>query len=257
MFGRKRSRILPGRVRVAATLGMLAASAVAGVMASAGPAGAATEKGHVVIMNRTATAPLNSGASATVFTVVAPASAACPGDTANHEYQVNSFVEPVSRPVDQVIFGGLGTPNVGVDLKTTDGAPFVAQATAIDTGALPRVPTLSWSPYSHDPQDLPPGRYNVGLVCARPGGTATYYWSTQIDFTSSPTDPGGFTWSVVKGFRGHRGSSGNDLAAGVVLAVAVLVAAGFLLLARRGRSRPPGPTGDGRPKPTFTAGATP
>jgi hypothetical protein len=227
------------------------------IIAVGHPAGAVTQRGRLEVMNSSGTAPLNSGGSATVFTLRPPANAACPGDSQHHEYQVNSYVEPVSRPLDQVTFVGLGYPNVGLDLIDTGGTPFVSQATAVDTGALPAIPPLSWSRYDHDSQDLTPGTYDVGLVCAKPQGVPTYYWNTKIAFASSSTDPGGFTWSVVTPYRGHNPSSRAYFAAAVVAALAIVIAAALILVSRRSRPEVVTPRRNGRQDQRTTASRQP
>jgi hypothetical protein len=153
----------------------------------------------------------------------------------HHEYQLNSFVEPATRSLDSVRFPGLGYPDPGLALISSAGEPYAHVIVAAGSGTLPALPDFSWTRWDHDPQDLPPGLYDVGLVCAKPDGVPTSYWQTQIRVVADPSDPGGFTWSVARGFRGHAGASGGRLAAGGVLAVAILVSVGLLLWPRRGR----------------------
>jgi hypothetical protein len=197
------------------------------------PASAATNAGAAEVVGQN-DAPLNSGGSATLFTLKLPDGAACPGDTAHKGYLLFSYTVPVEVAPDRVTFPS-NSPNIGVDLIDTNGEPFVAQATGVDTGVVPQPPPFVWSRYDHHPEALPPGTYNVGLACVY-NYRVVKYWNARVTFVASDRDPGGFTWTASAPIRpSSGGSSGDPWIVVAAVAGALVVAAGVGWWVRRGR----------------------
>jgi hypothetical protein len=231
-----RGRLSMGpRIRRAWLLaGLLAAGFVA---VAPPPAQAATEPPAVAVVVDQSGNALDSGGSATPFTLQLPSGAACPGDTYHHDYLVFSYGVPVLVSPASLTFPGT-FPRTGVDLITLAGEPFVTQATAPFTGGIQTLPGFSWSRYDHDPADFPLGMYNVGIACAQGLGTVARYWNVRIDFMANDRDPGGFSWQVVSPPAAPSGQNGDDTLVLVATVVGVVIlASGLALLLRRRQRR--------------------
>jgi hypothetical protein len=124
---------------------------------------------------------------------------------------------------------------IGVDLIDTGGTPYVGDFTGVDSGAVPPSPPFVWSRYDHDPQDLPPGTYNVGVACVHDQHVVRY-WNVRFTFVASVRDPGGFTWTAADPVPASSGSSDGPAVAGAAV-VAVLIGAGGVVWWRRRAAR--------------------
>ena len=198
---------------------------LADAVAKAGPARIVNQQG----------APIGSGGSRTVFGLQLPIDAACPGDTMHQQWLVSSFAIPESMDPARLSFP-YNYPSTGIDLITTDGVPYITQATGPFTGAVVTPPLFSWSRYDHDTEDLPPGPYIVGIACVRAHLTIARYWAARVSFVTSASDPGGFTWRVTDPSRNASGGlSGGLLVLLVVLLGLLGSIAGWVVLSRRHR----------------------
>jgi hypothetical protein len=224
------------------------ASAAAGLWLVGAPvtAGAATA-GTAEITLPGQTTPLKSGGSATSYGVALPAGASCPGDTAHDGYHVYSYLVPE------------GVSPTAVSFKTGDpsrwygfvayGDYYGAVNTAEGTGQIQTLPDqFTWSRFSSFMSDLFPhgartATWEAGIACADTHGVVTNYWNTEVAFTRTASDPGGFTWRVL---TPPPAAGDTSLIIGVVLVVlAVGFAALAVVLARRqrtGRTTDPTPT---------------
>jgi hypothetical protein len=222
--------------RVAAASVALAATFAATWLAGTPAALAASDNGRMTITGQDGTSSLNGGASASVFSVSLPADAKCPGDTAHKGYLVDSYVVPVGTDLNSLTFVG-GYPNVGVDLITTEGVPWVANYTQPFSATMPLpFPAFSWSRYDHETKYLPMGTYNVGIACADEHNRIVSYWNTQVRFTASSTDPGGFTWAVAHGYRAGGGGHPAALIVGLFFLILAVIAGVIWLRSRRPRA---------------------
>jgi hypothetical protein len=203
------------------------------------PTAARADTGIARIVKTDGTTPLNSGRSGTNFAIGLPSGAACPGDTAHHDYIVTSYVLRKGTALDRVRFAG-GFPIGGTTIVTPDATPYEAQNTAEDTGQIVGLPIFSWAPYAHQERILPPGTYDVGIVCLNKYAHPARNWNAEIVFTASAHDPGGFVWSVAGAVKPAGSSSATGLIIAVIIgAGVVLTGAAIFLLRRRTRSTRP------------------
>ncbi len=169
-------------------------------VAGAASAGASTLNGVATISNPAGTVPLASGGSATSFTVVLPANAACTGDTATGGYHVFSYFVPQGTNPTSINFS-TSVPSTGFGLVDNTGSYYGAKNTAITTGQITGIPTnFQWAPLVTNSvyavSDLTANSWETGIACADVHGVVSDYWNTQISFTASNSDPNGFVWSA-------------------------------------------------------------
>jgi hypothetical protein len=218
------------------TVGLLA------LVSSPTVAGAAVTASTEVITHPGQLTPLGSGGSATTYGVALPSGASCPGDTAHEGYHVFSYLVPEGVSPTAVSFK-TGDPSKYFGY-IANGAYFGAVNTAEDTGAIVSLPDdFTWSRLT--PQDLfakgtTSATWEGGIACADVHGNVTDYWNSQMVFTASSSDGGGFTWRVVR--NATPASSNLGLWVGVILAVlAVSFAVIAVVLGRRRRQPSAGP----------------
>ncbi len=163
--------------RIVAGAAVLATAAVGLIStnASALPAGTAPTAGQTMT-------PL-AGTSTTVFTLglTAPNNV-CPGDTASGGYQWTTYMVPSSVDVATLTYDGAGFPidpgaGFAQPLFSNGGSPVVANNTAVTTGLVTGIPTMSFGVFPAG--FVTAGNYKVGFACVLAGATARY-WSTTI-----------------------------------------------------------------------------
>ena len=193
--GSGRAHRAPAAVMVAVVL--VTAGAV--LMVGAGPAGAATVSGSVEITQPGGSAALDAGGSATDFGLALPSGATCPGDSAHQGYHVFSFMVPKGVSPTTTNFTG-AVPSRYFGFIAYGTYYYGASNTAENTGQIMNVPTsFNWTrltPQILFPAGATSSTWTGGVACADEHGTITNYWTTEITFNASSTDPGGFTWTV-------------------------------------------------------------
>jgi hypothetical protein len=215
------------RPALAPAAGLLLVSVAIAVLGGPAVAGAATASTEVITPPGQVT-PLNSGGSATPYAVVLPSGASCPGDTAHDGYHVFSYLVPQGVSPTAVSFK-TGDPSKWFGY-IANGSYFGAVNTAEDTGQVVSLPAeFVWTRLT--PQDLfahgqSSATWEGGIACADVHGTVTDYWNSQIIFTASTADPGGFTWKVVQSPVSSSGGFST-----VIAVVLVGLGLGFALLA--------------------------
>jgi hypothetical protein len=221
---------------VASTGALLSVIVLLGLMSSPSAAGAAVTASTEVITQPGQLTALGSGGSTTPYGVVLPSGASCPGDTAHDGYHVFSYLVPEGVSPTAVSFK-TGDPSKWFGY-IANGAYFGAVNTAEDSGAIVGLPAdFTWSRLT--PQDLfakgvTTATWEGGIACADVHGNVTDYWNSQVVFTASSADRGGFTWRVVQ--SPAAASSNVGLWIGVVLAIlAVACAVVAVVLSRRRR----------------------
>ncbi len=197
------------RTVVAATLAALVVGATL-VVAGVSPSSAATLNAIATTANPSNNSFLASGGSETEYTLTLPPSAACSGDTAHDGYHVWSYLVQPSVDISSLTFNGSG-PSTGYGIFDSTGSYYGPVNTAQTTGEIVGIPTdLEWGPAITNDSLLTDllytggtsGVWEAGLACANSSGVLTDNWNFQITFTSSETDPDGFTWSAVPGPQG-------------------------------------------------------
>jgi hypothetical protein len=198
-------------------------------------AGAAPTVGSETITQPGVSTPLSSGGSATEYGVLLPAGASCPGDTAHKGYRVYSYLVPQGVPLTRVSFKG-DFPDRYYGY-IAEGAYYGAINTDEGTGEVPTLPTeFTWSRLTTKDlfaDGVSSAVWDGGIACATAGGVVTNYWNSEIQFTASSSDPGGFTWKVL-----DAPSPGIDLGLWIsvaLIALALLFTAAALVLGRRQR----------------------
>ena len=223
------------RARVLLAIGV-AVGALGGTGLVGTPAFAGVTVGTAEITMPDGSAPLNGGGSASLYGVVLPAGAACPGDTAHHGYLIDSYLVPEGVAVTSVNFK-TGIPSKGLGYIAA-GAYFGAINTAEGTGQITTLPgDFTWSRWTAR-QLLGPATsavWNGGIACANTHGVVTTYWNTEVRFKASSGAAGGFTWSVVGSQAPTSSSHGPWLVVGVVGALLILVGAVGSYLRKSGK----------------------
>lgn len=195
----------------------------------------------VVVSDAGSTDRRDSGGSATTFSLQLPQGASCPGDSANDNYRVQSFLVPARD--DPGTFTYYSDSAVGpgryalYDIHTN---PYIQAQTANATkpggpGPIVDIPALNFAVFDKPPGLLPPGRYHIGIACSLWNKTVRY-WDVDIQLTAAPADlPAHLEWRVV---GTHPAKRSNWLR--WALGAGAVLAAGFALLSwlasRRSRS---------------------
>lgn len=196
----------------AGTIGSAAALAIgiSGLSPSGvpGASAAATDAGAAQVITPVSApvgggAPLNSGGSATDFSIKLPTGAACAGDSANDGYRVQSYRVPASVNPATLTFDASG-PIGHQALYDTTGSPYVDKQTAnADTpggpGPIVNIADFDYGVYL--PGDVTPGTYNLGIACTLGPASATQldrFWNVQKSFVADAADePASVRWTVV------------------------------------------------------------
>lgn len=216
------------------------------VSATAPPdVGPAADAGDVVITSPDGT-PLANGGSITPFTLQIPEGSTCPGDSANDDWRVQSFMIPVDDDPGEIEYGFSGPEGTQFPLFAADTRPYAHQLLPVNAGAgqparIPDLPAMTFTIFPAGAIAM--GTYRVGIACTYFRATATY-WDAQIVLTESADDiPSQFVWSVVDAPADAVDASsldeGSNRTVWILTAVAGAVAVGVVVLwARRRRPSP-------------------
>jgi hypothetical protein len=220
---------------------VLAATTIVGVASSFGvpitsaSVDAPVRSGDVVVVSSSdGSHELTHGGSATKFSLRLPAGAACPGDSANDQWRVQSFVVPATD--DPSIFKYTSVAPAGdgrYALYDVETHPLINNLTQENLapgqpGVIPAIPPLSFAVFP--PGTLPSGTYRVGIACTLFRATAKY-WDTQLVLTATPSDkPGQLVWRLAS----VPATAVNDPSNGSSVWIIVAVAAGGALAAALG-----------------------
>lgn len=242
---------LASRSAVVIAVALTASLATGGVLATARPALAQERAGELRIVDGGG-APLDGGGSATEYTVAPTGDAECPGDSAEDNYRVYSFMVPVAVAAEDVTYDGLGpTPQVYEnyddfrmplhDVFTSDFSGFLtAEADTLGgPGRILNIPMLSFAVYRAG--DMPLGEYRVGIACTLLNEIVRY-WDTRITVSADESDPAGFQWRVIGASPSPGASSNASIPVLPVVFVVAGVAGVAVLFARRARDRSPAPS---------------
>ncbi len=196
--------------------------------------------GRALIAKPDSTTPLRAGGSATKYGLSLPDSAGCPGDTQHKAFHVFTYLVPKGHLPTEVSFK-TGVPSRWFGY-IANGAYYGAINTMPDTGKFQTIPDdFTWTRLT--PADLfgrgrSTATWEGGIACANGDGVVTDYWNTEVVFTATSSDPGGFVWRVPDDTLGSSGRWWVK-AALVIAALAALTAVALLIQGRRtsGRDR--------------------
>ncbi len=127
----------------------------------------AADVGDVVIVSASdRTTPLTEGDTNSVFSLQLPTGSVCPGDSANDDWRVQSFIVPAATDLATLRYGSTRPRgDFMYGLYTTEGRPYVQvllaqNPTAGQPGQILDPPPLSFGTFT--PDLLPVGRYKIG-----------------------------------------------------------------------------------------------
>ena len=185
--------------------------------------------------------PMVSGDSNSVFQLVLPEGASCPGDSFYEDWRVQSFIVPAADDPGSLRYGIISPDGEGRrSLYTANTQPFVHVPLGKSDGAgepgfifQPEPMTFGVYPAGQ----FPPGNYRIGLACSEYRETAVY-WDAEITVTeASDVQPGGFAWSLVaEPLDGAPGQSDSGSSASWIPLIAVLLVVVGVAVLRRRRS---------------------
>ena len=178
-----------------------AASGSAGPVNTVDPSQVAGDVGDVVLVGVDGNL-IRSGDASTRFFVRLPEGAACPGDSANDQWRVNTFLIPATSDPLDVIFGSSGpeppwTSDVFPLFDNSTNLPIVftmlrRNATAGSPGMIESVPETGFSVVADN--QFPGGDYRLGIACSYFAQT-TQFWDTELTMSVAPD----VTWTFAAG----------------------------------------------------------
>jgi hypothetical protein len=198
---RRRTARNMARLGVAFSAVMLVISGVALFGSGQHATAAADLLGAVQFRTAEGVTTITGGGSATVFAMVPPTGAACPGSgSGTPSYRWHTYIVSDSVDVGALTYGGSGpNPVSGAFVSAMyDGGEtpvFNQNPAASPLGQITTIPTFSLGVFL-PPAGLAAGTYKVGFACST-GGATVSYWTSQIVVVADTNDaPGGFTWTV-------------------------------------------------------------
>lgn len=192
--------------------------------------------------------PITSGDGSTTFYIRLPDRASCPGDSANDQWRVSSFLLPVDEDPLDVQFGSTGpeppwTANRWPVFAADTGLPIALAMLRRnegygEPGLVDATPLVSFR--SLVDNAFPGGRYRLGMACSYFAQT-TQYWDTEVVMGPGNGDPAALTWTLPNPTVIE--AKGSDSASGLrmVLAAIGITAIAYVVLRRRAdrRANPP------------------
>lgn len=181
-------------------------TALAVVTVASWPAAAAAATGTragdaVVVDSLDLDVPLSEGGSAAIFTLRLPDGASCPGDSANDQYRIQSFVVPAADDPGTLRYEEIKPVGAGRwALYEVGTRPYAQALTDLNDGEgrpgrIGGIPPLSFAVFP--PGELPDGRYRVGIACTLARATERF-WDTELVLTAVPDDePGQLRWRAT------------------------------------------------------------
>jgi hypothetical protein len=194
---------------------------------------------------------LESGDGSTPFSVRLPVGSTCPGDSANDQWRLNTFLIPAEDDPLEVQFGSTGPepPWTGsYPLFSFDGNMPVAltmlrrNPSPGSPGLIEALPLVSLTMVAQDFSKG--GLFRLGVACTYFAQT-TQYWDTEIELAPAPAGlDSELTWSIrglpanVDDFGTFSESSSTGVIWLVAAAVGIAAVAG-VFISRGSRRRVP------------------
>ena len=145
---------------------------------------------------------LTNGDAETAFSLRLPEGSTCPGDSANDQWRIQSFLLPEAENPVAIQYGPVGPEpwdrGDRYAMVMVDSRPFVHQllrpnAKAGQPGIISAVPAFDFVVIATD--QIASGRYRIGLACTYFGATAQY-WDTEIKIDTG-ADVGTLSWRLA------------------------------------------------------------
>jgi hypothetical protein len=185
---------------------------------------------------------LSEGGSTTQFALKLPEGAACPGDSANDNWRIQSFIIPEADDPGTLTYQSTKPTGDGRwALYGLDTRSYINHLTAVsgpgEPGVIDEQPSFTFSLFP--PGTLPDGVYRIGIACTQ--WNQTYrFWDTRIEITNTADDqPAQLRWTALEvGSGSATSSSANGLVWLLLAALAVggVVVGLYLFTRRRPRS---------------------
>jgi len=180
-----------------------AASTVAMSGAIAPVAAAVPASGRAIMVKEAGSStPIVEGGSSTPFSLRLPDGAACPGDSADGNYRVQSFIVPATADPGTMRWNDIApVVNGGWALYDLNTNPYTEALTAKATrhggpGPIINIPSFSFAVFL-PPGRLPPERYHVGIACSL-FNVIDRYWVTDIALSQDAADrPAELHWRAL------------------------------------------------------------
>ena len=192
---------------------------------------------------------ITKGDSATKFSLRLSEPVSCPGDSADENYRVQSYMVPASLKPHDIEYNGLGPaphsfgvfetfrqPLYDITTRPYDSALTEEAESPGEPGAIVNIPTFSFAVYS--PGDLPPGTYNVGIACTL-NNKAVISWNTRLVFTKSTKDkPAQVKWQIEGADKSSSLKNDNSNSAmGPIAAFVIVVSVALVVVSARSSRR--------------------
>jgi hypothetical protein len=177
---------------------------------------------------------LTYGSRTTQFSLRLPDGSVCPGDSANDQWRIQSFLIPSTDDPTGIHYGPIGPHPYGngrYAMFGVDTTPFVHQLLRKNPrqgqpGVIPPMPPFSFDVIAGE--HIPSGTYRVGAACTLFGVTKLY-WDTKVVLTDPPD--GKFEWrlfDVPDSVDDPRSTSSSWLAVAITGGATAAVGAALL-----------------------------
>jgi hypothetical protein len=184
---------------------------------------------------------LTSGGGNTDFTLRLPKGASCPGDSANNNYRIQSFIVPATDDAGVLRYKSVGPEGQGrYALYDSYTRPY-SQAQTADAdgpgkpGFVVDIPALRFAVFP--PGTLSPGRYHIGIACTLERQTVKF-WGTDIVLTNASSDkPAHLHWAVADAGTSRNGRRSSTTSIAIVAATCIAAVAAVTVMVRRRVSR--------------------
>lgn len=182
---------------------------------------------------------LDGGASAVAFALRLPDGASCPGDSANDNWRIRSFLVPTEFDMADIVWGHNDPEGenqwslYGVDSNPVIADLLASNAAAGEPGLIQQIKPLTFGVFTDG--ILAPGEYRLGVACMYFTETAMY-WDATVRIEHAPDDrPAQLRWTVVPPVAPAHTTGGTGGTVTALAAVAVALAAVAVFRVTRAR----------------------
>jgi hypothetical protein len=183
---------------------------------------------------------LTDGDSNTIFTLGVPGEATCPGDSANDQWRIQSFIVPATDDPGSLTFGPIWPEGDGryavyqADTRPYSQVLLGQNDVAGQPGRILATPPLTIGVFPFGTLTAP--RYRIGMACTLFGETARY-WDTEIVMAeANDVEPGGLSWRLASAPETSPASRSTSFRSWPFIAVIGLAGTAALVLTVRRRT---------------------